>query len=44
MEIPKFIGDKDKYEINPVEWMRMVKEHCKNPFHETINFYGEAYK
>jgi hypothetical protein len=32
MAIPKFTGDKDKDEIDPVEWLRMVKEHCKDPF------------
>jgi hypothetical protein len=32
VEILKFTGDEDKDEIDLVEWLRMVKEHCKAPF------------
>jgi hypothetical protein len=31
MEIPKFTGDEDKDEINPMEWLRLVKEYGMNP-------------
>jgi hypothetical protein len=44
MEIPKFTGDEDKDEINPMEWLRMVKEHCNNPFKESLKFEDEAFK
>jgi hypothetical protein len=44
MEIPKFTGDEDKDEINHVEWLRMVKEHCKTPFLESLKFDDESFK
>jgi chromosome segregation ATPase len=44
MEIPKFIGDEDKDEINPMEWLRMVKEYGMTPSRERIYFFGEAWK
>jgi hypothetical protein len=31
MEIPKFTGDEDKYEIDPMEWLRLVKEYDMTP-------------
>jgi hypothetical protein len=44
MEIPKFTGDEDKDEINPMEWLRMVKEYDMNPSRESNYFFGEAWK
>jgi hypothetical protein len=44
MEIPKFIEDEDTYEINLVEWLRMVKEHCKTPFWEFLKCDDESFK
>jgi hypothetical protein len=32
MEIPNFSGDEDKDEINPMEWLRMIKETDLSPF------------
>jgi hypothetical protein len=37
-EIPRFIGDEDKDEINLMEWLRMVKKYCKTPFWASLNF------
>jgi hypothetical protein len=37
MEIPEFIGDEDKDEINHMEWLRLVKEYDRNPL--TTIFY-----
>ena len=34
MEIPKFTRDEDKYEINPMEWLRLVKEYGMDPLEE----------
>jgi hypothetical protein len=31
MEIPEFTRDEDKDEINPIEWLRLVKEYNRNP-------------
>jgi hypothetical protein len=42
MEIPYFSGDKDKNEINPMEWLRMIRKTCKTPFGVSNYFYGEA--
>jgi hypothetical protein len=28
---PTFIGDADKNEINPMEWLRLVKEYNMSP-------------
>jgi hypothetical protein len=43
MEIPNFSGDEDKDEINPMEWLRMIKKTMiKTPFGESNYFYGEA--
>jgi hypothetical protein len=39
MEIPKFTGDEDKDEINPMEWLRLVKEYDRNPFWENLFFW-----
>ena len=44
MAIPRFTRDEDKDEINPVEWLRMVKEYCKTHFWESLKFYGETCK
>ena len=39
MEIPKFTGDEDKDEINPMEWLRLVKEYNMNPTKERDYFF-----
>jgi hypothetical protein len=44
MKIPHFYGDEDKDEINPMEWLRMVKESGKNPSRERNYFYGESWE
>jgi hypothetical protein len=44
MEIPKFIGDEDKDEINPMEWLRIVKAHCKYHFWARLKFDDEYFK
>jgi hypothetical protein len=31
MAIPSFNGDEDKDEINPREWLRMIRKNCKTP-------------
>ena len=31
MEIPKFTGDEDKDEINPMKWLRLIKEYNMTP-------------
>ena len=38
MEIPKFTGDEDKDEINPMEWLRLVKEYNMTPSKESFFF------
>lgn len=43
MEITYFSGDKDKNEINPREWLRMIIEFCKTPFGASNHFYGETW-
>jgi hypothetical protein len=44
MEIPKFTEDEDKEEINPMEWLRMVKEHNMTPREARYYFFDEAWK
>jgi hypothetical protein len=44
MEIPKCIGDEDKDEINPIEWLMLVEEYGMDPSEERIYFFGEAWK
>jgi hypothetical protein len=44
MEIPKFTGDEDKDEINPMEWLRFVKEYDRNPSTTRFYLFGEARK
>jgi hypothetical protein len=44
MTIPRFSEDEDKEKINLVEWLRMVKEHCKDPFQAIFMLDGESYK
>jgi hypothetical protein len=39
MAIPRFTGDEDKDEINPMEWLRMVKEYDKTPFWKELIFW-----
>jgi hypothetical protein len=39
MAIPKFTGDEDKDEINPMEWLRMVKEYDMNPSNKKLFFW-----
>jgi hypothetical protein len=41
MEIPKFTGDEDKNEINPMEWLRLVKEYDRDPLIVRSYFFGE---
>jgi hypothetical protein len=31
MAIPIFTGNEDKDEMNPMEWLRLVKEYGRNP-------------
>jgi hypothetical protein len=38
MEIPKFSGDEDTYEINPKEWLSMIKKNYLSPFREDFYF------
>jgi hypothetical protein len=48
MEIPNFSGDEDKYEINPMEWLRMIKEYgmmiSMSPSGVSFYFLGGASK
>ena len=44
MAIPKFIGDDDKDEINPMELLRLVKEYDRNPSTTSFYLFGEARK
>jgi hypothetical protein len=48
MTIPNFSGHEDKDEINPMEWLRMVKEYCmrtsKIPCGAYFSFLGGDYK
>jgi hypothetical protein len=46
MAIPEFTGDEDKDEMNPMEWLRFVKEYDRNPSTNQFIFYlfGEAQK
>jgi hypothetical protein len=32
MEIPYFYGDEDKEKINPMKWLRLVKEYGMTPY------------
>jgi hypothetical protein len=40
MEIPTFSGDEDKDEINPEEWLRMIKNRGFSPFGSSLGFLG----
>jgi hypothetical protein len=42
MVIPKFTGDEDKGEINPMEWLRLVREYGMNPSRVGTYFFGEG--
>jgi hypothetical protein len=42
MPIPKFIGDEDKYETNPMEWLRLVKEYDRNVLTTIFYIFGET--
>jgi hypothetical protein len=44
MEIPKFIVDEDNDEINPMEWLGLIKEYNKTPRKERDYFFDEAWK
>ena len=44
MEIPKFTGDEDKDEINPMEWLKLVKEYNMNHTKARDYFFDEAWK
>jgi hypothetical protein len=43
MKIPQFTGDKDKDEINPMEWLMMVKEYDMTPSRTKNCFSGESW-
>jgi hypothetical protein len=44
MAIPRFTGNEDKDEMNPMEWLRLVKEYGRNPLTRIIYFFGESLK
>jgi hypothetical protein len=44
MTIHRFTRDEDKDEINPMEWLRMVKEPCRTIFGASLEFDGESFK
>jgi hypothetical protein len=44
MTIPKFTGDEDKDEINPMEWLRLVKEFNMTPTEAIDYFFDESWK
>jgi len=44
MEIPRFSRDEDTHEINPKEWLRMIRKNCKAPFGVGLDLNGEACK
>ena len=44
MEIPKFTGDEDKDEINPMEWLRLVKQYNMTLIKERDYFFDEYWK
>ena len=44
MGIPKFTGDEDKYEINPMEWLRLAKEYNMTPRKARDQFFDESWK
>jgi hypothetical protein len=43
MEIPKFTGDEDKDGINPMEWLRLIKQYNMTPRKEIYYFFDEAW-
>jgi hypothetical protein len=44
MVLPRFTRDEDKYEINLMKWLRMVKEYGLSTLREIIYFYGESWE
>ena len=44
MTISKFTGDEDKDEINPMEWLRLVKEYNMTTVKERDYIFYEAWK
>jgi hypothetical protein len=44
MEIPKFIGDERKDEINPMELLRLVNKYDRNHLTTRSYFLGEAHQ
>jgi hypothetical protein len=48
MSIPNFCGDEEKDEINPMEWLRMVKEDRMrtgiSPCGACFSFWGRSHK
>jgi hypothetical protein len=44
MELPNFIGDEYKDEINTMEWLRLVKDYNMTPRKERDYFFDEAWK
>jgi hypothetical protein len=43
MEIPKFTGDEDKDEIDPMELLRLVNKYDRNPLTTRSYFFGESH-
>jgi hypothetical protein len=44
MAISKFIGDEDKDEIYPREWLRMIKKNNLRPLITIFYLRGESFK
>jgi hypothetical protein len=44
MTIPRFTGDENKDEINPMEWLSLIKEYDRNPLTTRIYSFGEDQK
>jgi hypothetical protein len=44
MTLPKFTGDEDEDKINPLEWLRLVKEYGIDSLEVKQYFSGEAWK
>jgi hypothetical protein len=42
MAISNFSGDEDKDEINPMEWLSMIKKKYLSACWATFSFWGEA--
>jgi len=44
MEIPKFTRYEDKDKINPMEWLKLVKEYNMTPTKARDHFFDETWK